>query len=53
MGHRENLRKRAYFGDLSVNGRILKWLFKKLFGKGGREWTGFIWLRIGTGGGLL
>jgi hypothetical protein len=29
---------------------ILKWIFKKW---DGRAWTGLIWLRIGTGGGLL
>jgi hypothetical protein len=28
---------------------ILKWIFKKW---GGEEWTGFIRLRTGTGGGL-
>ena len=28
---------------------ILKWIFKKGMG----AWTGLIWLRIGTGGGLL
>jgi hypothetical protein len=34
-----------------IDGRIiLKWIFKKW--KGG-AWTGLIWLRIGTGGGLL
>jgi hypothetical protein len=35
----------------SVNDRIiLKWIFKKW----NREtWAGFIWLRIGTGGGLV
>jgi hypothetical protein len=34
-----------------VDGRIiLKWIFKKW---DGRAWTGLIWLRIGTGGGLL
>jgi hypothetical protein len=35
----------------NVDGRIiLKWIFKKW---DGRAWTGLIWLRIGTGGGLL
>jgi len=28
---------------------ILKWIFKKWVG----AWTGWIWLRIGTGGGLF
>jgi hypothetical protein len=28
---------------------ILKWILIKL----GEAWTGMIWLRIGTGGGLL
>jgi hypothetical protein len=29
---------------------ILKWVFKKW---DGGAWTGLIWLRLGTGGGLL
>jgi hypothetical protein len=37
--------------DPGVDGRIiLKWIFERL---GGGAQTGFIWLRIGTGGGLL
>jgi hypothetical protein len=37
--------------DLGIGGRtILKRILKKY---SGRVWTGFIWLRIGTGGGLL
>jgi hypothetical protein len=33
-------------GDPGVDGRISKWIFEM-------PWTGFSWLRIGTGGGLL
>jgi hypothetical protein len=31
-------------------GRILKWIIRKLLR---RAWTGLVWLRIGTNGGLL
>jgi hypothetical protein len=35
-------------GDLDVDGRIiLKLIFRKW---NGEEWTGLMWLRIGTGG---
>jgi hypothetical protein len=37
--------------SVALDGRIiLKWIFKKWDGE---AWTGLIWLRIGTGGGLL
>jgi hypothetical protein len=46
-----NLRERDNFEYLGVDGRIiLNRVLKKLFGW---LWTGLIWLRIGTSGGLL
>jgi hypothetical protein len=37
--------------DLVVDAKIiLEWALRKY---GGMVWTGFIWLRIGTNGGLL
>jgi hypothetical protein len=40
----ENPRERNYFEDLGVDGmKMLKWIFRVSIGK---EWNGFIWLRI-------
>ena len=46
-----NLRERYLWGDPDVDGRIiLRWIFRKWERVVG---TGWIWLRIGTGGGHL
>jgi hypothetical protein len=45
-----NLRERDHLGDLGVDGIILRWIFRK-WDVG--EWTGSLWLRIGTGCGHL
>ena len=44
-----SLKERDHFEDLGVNRIILKWVLKKQVG---RAWTGLIWLRRGTDGGL-
>jgi hypothetical protein len=46
----ENLNGTDHSEDLGVDGRILEWILVKL---GGKEWTGFIWLRIETSDRLL
>jgi hypothetical protein len=46
-----NLRDKDHLEDLDIDGRIiLKYIFHKY---DWRAWTGLIWIRIGTGGGLL
>jgi hypothetical protein len=46
----ENLRVRDQWGDPGVDGRILRWVFRKWDVV---VWTGPSWLRIGSGGGQL
>ena len=46
----ENITERDHLEDPGVDGRIMRWIFRKCVGE---AWTGLIWLRIGTGGGHL
>jgi hypothetical protein len=47
----ENLKLRDHSEVLGAGGKtILEWILGK---EDGKVWTGFIWLRIGTSGGLL
>jgi len=46
-----NLREGGHFEHIGIDGRIiLKLISKKSVGS---TWTGFMWLRIGTSGGIL
>jgi hypothetical protein len=45
----KNLKQRHHFEDLGIAKRILL----KQTQKQGSLWTGFVWLRTGTKGGLL
>jgi hypothetical protein len=47
----ENLKERDHSENLGADGKVI---LEYILGKyGGNVWTGFIWLRIGTSGGLL
>ena len=44
-------KERDHLKDTGVDGRIMiQFVLNKLYG---RTWTGLLWLRIGTSGGLL
>jgi hypothetical protein len=45
-----DVREGDHLIDPDVDGRII---LKQIFKWDGGAWTGLIWLRIGTGGGLL
>jgi hypothetical protein len=46
-----HLWERDHLENSGIDGRIiLRWIFRKW---DGGAWTGWIWFRIGTGGGLL
>jgi hypothetical protein len=47
----ENLKVRDSLWRLGIDGRItLEWMLRK---QGEKVWTGFVWLRLGSSGGLL
>jgi len=47
----EKVKEREHSEDLGTDCKItLEWILEKY---GGKEWTGFIWLRIRTSDGLL
>jgi hypothetical protein len=47
----ENLKGRDHLKDLGIDSKII---LEQILGKRGwGVWTGFMWLRIGTSGGLL
>jgi hypothetical protein len=45
-----NVKESGHVEDLGVDGRIIKYVVKKLCGM---AWIGFIWLSIGTRGGVV
>jgi hypothetical protein len=47
--HGEEERETVYLENIGVDGIILTWVLKKW--NGDRDW--FVWIRIGTVGGLL
>jgi hypothetical protein len=49
-----NVKERSHLEDLDIHARItLKWIIRRFYGEWGGTWTGLIWLRIGTDGGLF
>jgi hypothetical protein len=47
----ENLKGRDHLEDLDIDEKII---LERILGKwGGRVWTGFIWLKIGTSDALV
>jgi hypothetical protein len=45
------MKGRDHLEELEVDGKILvEWILNNY---GGRVWTGFIWLRLGTSGGVF